>query len=239
MVKGDYSRNAELLERAREGDKTAFDLAVTENLGLVHSIAHRFGGRGVELEDLVQIGTVGLIKAVRSFDASYGTVFSTYAVPVIMGEIKRFLRDDSLIKVSRGTKKLAYEIMHAREDFVASRGREPLTSELSQICGVTAEELIYALDSTAPVGSLSEPVGGEDSLATQEDFIGEDRIDEIITSMSIREAIGKLPEQSRELILLRYFKGLSQVQTAKILGISQVKVSREERKICEDLRKVL
>ncbi|MHC1694543.1 MAG: sigma-70 family RNA polymerase sigma factor [Eubacteriales bacterium] len=239
MSQHDYSSNTRLVELARNGDKDAFDVLIRDNMGLVKSIALRFRDRGVEFDDLMQIGTLGMIKAVRSFDSSFGTVFSTYAVPMIIGEIKRFLRDDNLIKISRDTKRDAAGILKLKEQFVSQYGREPQSSELAELADMSVEQLIYTLEAVAPVHSLQESVGDGEDGASLENFIGSDDIDGITTRLAIREAVENLPQMQRELITLRYFRGLSQQQTAKILGITQVKVSREEKKIFSELKKVL
>ncbi len=247
MQIGDYTRNSELLERAASGDEEAKSLLVTANMGLVRSIANRFRDRidgsgdmhGCEYEDLIQIGTIGMIKAIKSFDPSFGTVFSTYAVPLIIGEIRRFLRDDGLIKISRSTKKQNAMILHERECFFKKSGREPTIDELAKICKLSREELIFALESGNPCHSLSDTVGDdgaelEDVLPTQEN-----EIDSLTDRLALREAIKSLPPQQQKIIALRYFRDLSQQQTADILGLSQVKISREEKKIFEYLRELL
>ncbi len=233
--------NIELLRRAKEGDREAQDRLLEGNMGLCKSIAARFRDRGVEYEDLVQLAAIGMIKAVRSFDFSYNTAFSTYAVPLIIGEIRRFLRDDGAVKVSRGTRRLGADAMRKREEFLREKGREPSVAELSERCGVSCEELVFSLEAVGPIRSLSEPAGGEedgvplgDRIADSEDGIGKttDRI-------ALIEAVKKLPPEQRKLIYLRYFRELSQSQTGQILGMTQVKVSREEKKIMELLRKAL
>jgi len=237
-----YSRNHELLSLAKTGDKEALALLVENNIGLVRSIAHRFRERGVEFDDLVQIGSIGMIKAVKSFDSTFGTALSTYAVPMIIGEIKRFLRDDSMIKVSRDIKKRGAFLMRAKEEFKAAHNREPQTSEISAITGLTCEEIIFALDAITPVHSLSENIGsdiGGENYTLENIICGEDDIEEAVNDIALREALDKLTPLRRNLIILRYFKNLSQDQTAKILGITQVKVSREEKKIFAELRGLL
>ena len=154
-----FSSNSELLSLARDGDESALRDLVTNNSGLVRSIALRFTGRGVEYEDLVQIGTMGMLKAVKSYDPSFGTVFSTYAVPVIIGEIRRYLRDDGMIRVGRKTKQLGAQILRLREEFVSENGFEPSVDKLCELSGLGRDEIVFALDSTTPVGSLSECVG--------------------------------------------------------------------------------
>lgn len=234
--------NLSLITLAQSGDKAAMETLITQNLGLVKNIARRFIGRGTDYEDLVQIGTIGMIKAAKSFDSSYGTVFSTYAVPLIIGEIRRFLRDDGIIKVSRDLRRRGTVIMHEKEEFASKHGREPKISELCELCSMTPEEIVYALDAVCPVYSLQETVGGDDDDgATLESFIssGENDIDKSTDRLALNEAISSLEKTERQIIILRFFRELSQQQTAKILGLTQVKISREEKKIFEKLRKQL
>lgn len=247
MQISDFSQNSKLLERAVNGDEEASSELVNANMGLVRSIANRFRDRidgsgdthGCDYEDLIQIGTIGMIKAIRSFDPSYGTTFSTYAVPLIIGEIRRFLRDDGLIKISRTTKKQNAQILHERECFLTKFGHEPTIDELTQICKIERDELIFALSSGNPCHSLNDTIGDDgaelgDILPTQEN-----EIDMLTDKIALKEAIKNLPPQQRKIIVLRYFRDLSQQQTADILGLSQVKISREEKKIFEQLRKNL
>lgn len=233
--------NSALIKRLSEGDESALDEIVSQNMGLVKSVALRFCGRGTDYEDLVQIGSIGLLRAARSFDFSFGCMFSTYAVPLIIGEIRRFLRDDGLIKVGRSTKQAAGVIMRAREEFISSNQREPSVSELAEICKMSVEEIVYALDAAGPVRSLSESVGPEGEGASLEYFIAdrEDLLDKLTDSIALSEAISTLSPRQQQIIQMRYFKEMSQQQTGDALGITQVKVSREEKKIMELLRKAL
>ena len=233
--------NSELIRLAQAGDKEAQEKLLEGNMGLCKSIAARFRDRGVEYEDLIQLACIGMLKAVRSFDFSYQTAFSTYAVPLIIGEIRRFLRDDGVIKVSRNTKRLGTDAMKKREEFIRREGREPKMSELASICEVGVEELAFALDATGPIRSLSETVGGEEDGTPIADLIAdtEDGIGKMTDRIALGEAIRTLPEVQRRLIYLRYVKELSQSQTGQILGMTQVKVSREEKKIIEQLRRAL
>jgi len=248
MPENKYINNIELIELSKNGDKNALEKLVENNIGLARSIALRFRDRGVEYEDLVQIGAIGIIKAIKSFDKSFNTAFSTYAVPMIIGEIKRFLRDDSMIKISRDTKKRGITIMRAKEDFKQKHNREPQTSELAVITGLTNEDIIYALDAISPVYSLQDSSilsknykDSENSENTLENFISceTDEIENMTNKIALKEALSTLPDMQRKLIILRYFKNLSQQQTAKILGITQVKVSREEKKIFLKLKELL
>lgn len=231
--------NLDLIKDAQAGDRKAMDQLIEQNMGLVKNIARRFIGRGTEYEDLVQIGTIGMLKAAKSFDLTFGTVFSTYAVPLIIGEIRRFLRDDGMIKVSRDLRKKGTLIMRAKEDFIKDHGREPKLSELSELCQMSPEEIAYALDAVCPVCSLQDPLGNEDGSATLESMTssGENLLEETTDRLALAEAIAKLDTRSQQIIKLRYYRDLSQQQTADILGITQVKVSREEKKIFEFLRK--
>ena len=224
----------ELLRAAQEGDKEACERAVIENNGLIWSIARRYFGRGVEPEDLYQLGCVGFLKAVQGFDFSYGTCFSTYAVPKIAGEIRRFLRDDGLLKVGRSIREQAQLLYSARERLRQELGREPVISELSEATGLTVEEIAQTeLATDAPESLQQETADG----LTLEGIIGTEAPEEgMVERIALREAIDRLPEKERMTILLRYFKGLTQQQTARILGVSQVQVSRLERKGLQHLR---
>ena len=232
-----YSQNAELVLRAQEGDTDAEEELVELNIGLVRSIAQRFCGRGTELDDLIQIGTIGLIKAMRSFEVKRGFAFSTYAVPMIMGEIRRTLRDDGLIKVGRAQKKLGAELLAARTRIMNEEGREPGIIELSKICNVTSEEAAMAIDAVTPVSSLSETVGEGEGMSLEGRIADPDNeIERVCDRVALSQAIGKLSEMHKKIVLLRYFRELTQAETAHELGLSQVKVSREEKKIVEFLR---
>lgn len=225
----------ELLCRAKAGDREAGERLIVDNSGLIWSIARRYFGRGVDPEDLYQLGCLGFLKAVDGFDTAFGTQFSTYAVPKIAGEIRRFLRDDSMVKIGRGRKERGYLIQKARASLSAELGREPVLSELSQATGLTPEEIAEIDLATAPVASLQAETG-EDGLSF-EGVLGSDSPEEgIVEKLALRTAIDALPERERQLILLRYFKGLTQDKTAKVLGISQVQVSRLEKKILLRLR---
>lgn len=233
--------NLELVAKAQSGDPTALDTLVSQNMGLCKSIALRFLNRGVEYDDLVQLASLGMIKAVRSFDASFGTAFSTYAVPLIIGEIRRFLRDDGIVKVGRNIKRIGTDAMKKKEEFVREHGREPKMSELAMLCGVTDEELVFALDASCPVKSIYEPVGSDSDGACICDLLSDDsdEIGKTTDKIALAEALKALPETQRKLIYLRYVKEMSQANTGRILGMTQVKVSREEKKIIETLRRAL
>ena len=247
MRTSDFSRNQELLKRVADGDEIAVNELVCANMGLVRSIANRFRDRidgshdshGCDFDDLLQIGTLGMIKAARSFDPSFGTVFSTYAVPLIIGEIKRFLRDDGLIKVSRITKKQNAIILRERDEFMKKNGREPTVDELVDACQMSRDDLIFALSAGNQCHSLSSAVG--DDGTEFEDLLpsNDGGLERATDLLALKEAILSLPPRQREIIVLRYFRDLSQQQTADLLGLTQVKVSREEKKIINELREKL
>ncbi len=223
-----------LLEAARGGDNDACTRLLEENTGLVWSVARRYFGRGVDPEDLYQLGCLGFIKAARGFDPAFGCQFSTYAVPKIAGEIRRFLRDDGAVKVSRGLRERGGAIQKARERLCTGLGREPTLSELASETGLEPEEVAAAETANAPVSSLQMELG--DGL-TLEQVMGDEGMEEgVLERMALREAIGALEPRERQVIELRYFRGLTQDKTAKILQVSQVQVSRIERKAMERLR---
>ncbi len=225
-----------LIERAKSGDESALSILVDENTGLVRSIAVRFTGRGVDYEDLCQIGHIGMIKAIRNFDLERGTAFSTYAVPLIIGEIKRFLRDDGEIKVGRELKRRGALVCGAREKFISENLCEPTVSQLAEMCGLSEEEAVEALSATAIPISLSEQIGEDGTL---EDILGVDFTPEINEKIALKQAIEKLPKEEREIILLRFYKGMTQSQVGKILGMTQVTVSRKESRALLKLKEEL
>ena len=237
----DFNKNQVLLERAISGDEKATEELMTTNLGLVRKIALKFRDRGVEYEDLVQIGSIGMLKAIRSFDLEKGTVFSTYAVPLIIGEIRRFIRDDGLIKVSRLYKQQGALLMKERENYIMENGCEPHIDDLAKICNMTPQEATLALDATASVSSLSASINGEDEGFTLENTLCAEKneIDAKIEHIALSQAISALPPLWRKIVTLRYLKEYSQQATAKMLGLTQVKISREEKKIFAALRKEL
>ena len=224
----------ELLEAARQGDNRACEQVLEENAGLIWSIVRRYYGRGVEPDDLYQLGCLGFLKAVRGFDPSFGTQFSTYAVPKIAGEIRRFLRDDGTVKVSRGMKERGAAVWGARRRLVAEMGREPTLSELAAETGLSVEEIAAAEEASLPVASLQMETGDGFTL---ESVLGDGGMEEaIVEREALRAAIAALPDRERQVILLRYYKGLTQDRAARVLGVSQVQVSRIERKAVEHLR---
>ncbi|MBE6631664.1 MAG: sigma-70 family RNA polymerase sigma factor [Ruminococcaceae bacterium] len=232
--------NSELIKEAQSGNKAALEELVRNNLGLVRSIVQRFKDRNAEYEDLMQIGTLGMIKAVKSFDFSYNTVFSTYAVPLIIGEIKKFLRDDGIIKVSRELRRCGVSVMKQKEMFISRHGREPKISELCSLCSLSEEALISALEAVSPIHSLSESIVGDDGLTLEDTIADKNSPIELTTDkLALTEAIKKLEPLHRKIIILRYFKDFSQQKTGNILGLTQVKVSREEKKILKLLKEAL
>ena len=232
--------NMTLLRQIKDGDESALEELITENMGLIKSVALRFTGRGAEGEDLLQIGAIGMIKAARSFDFSYNTEFSTYAVPLIIGEIRRFLRDDGQIKVSRNIKRQGVTVMRKSEELTRKLGREPTVSELAEACEMSPEEVTYVLEAVSPIHSLHEAVGG-DSTLTLESVISdkENAIERLTDRIALSEAISTLDDTSKKILHLRYIKELSQQQKGDMLGLSQVKISREEKKIMQRLKAAL
>ncbi len=240
---GEYAENRELIRIAQsntEDAQTAAERLLIINRGLVRSIAIRFRDRGLELDDLMQIGTIGLLKAVRSFDLERGTCFSTYAVPMIFGEIRRSLRDEGPIKVGRYYKKIGIQLMRAKNKISEEEGTEPTISRIAAEVGISVEEASVALDAMAPISSLSDYVYGDEEGRVLEDMIADadslDQTERIIDRMTLWRAIGKMPEQWQKILIMRYFRNMTQQQVANMLGLSQVKVSREEKKIVEFLR---
>ena len=226
------------LKKAKNGDKDAAARLIEENSGLIWSIARRFFGRGVEADDLYQLGCVGFLKAIQGYDEEYGTQFSTYAVPKISGEIRRFLRDDGAIKVSRGIKERAQSIKSARSSLEQKLGREPTLSEISEITGLDAAEIASAETAVGPTESLQRETGDEGFTLEQVlgDYGAEERL---VEHVSLRETINRLPEREKSVIALRFFHSLTQDSTARVLGVSQVQVSRLEKRAVERLREML
>lgn len=224
-----------LIECAQEGDKTALDFLVQDNAPLVWSIVSRYAGRGVETEDLFQLGNIGLIKAIYGFDTQYGTQFSTYAVPKISGEIRRFLRDDGLIKVSRTTKSTAARIARQRETMLQKNGREPTIHELSEELGISPEEIAASENAMLPADYLQRPIG-DDGCTLEQTIPSKQQEATFFEHLELKEAMEKLNDREQKLLLLRFFRSQTQQQCARQLGVSQVQVSRLERKILEKLR---
>jgi RNA polymerase sporulation-specific sigma factor len=234
-----YQRNRELILKAQAGDQGAAETLILENVALVKSIALKFRDRGTEFEDLMQIGTIGMLKAIKSFQIERGTAFSTYAVPLIVGEIRRHLRDDGLIRVSRGYKRTGIVIMREKNRIMTEEGREAGIAELAALAGVSVEEAAIAIDAVSPVSSLSDNVFGEDSKTLDSvipDRESADEFENLNDKISLGQAIKKMPPDWQKIVLLRYYRDMTQQEVANMLGLSQVKVSREEKKIMSFLR---
>lgn len=234
-----YDENLDLLKKYREGDSQAGERLAELNMPLVYSVATRLSLRGGEMSDLVECGTIGLVKAMRTFDFSHGTAFSTYAVPLIFGEIRRFLRDDGIIKVSREDKRLSAKLLAERERRLAEGGDVRIAA-LAEAVGVSPQDAARAIHSQNAVRSLDETAfEGEESLTLGNLVCDEEEEERSFDRLALRDAIDRLPELHKKIVLLRYFRDLSQVEVAKLLGLTQVKVSREEKKIMESLRGML
>ena len=230
--------SADLLEAARQGDSRACEQVLQENNGLIWSVVRRYYGRGVEPDDLYQLGCLGFLKAVQGFDPAFGTQFSTYAVPKIAGEIRRFLRDDGPVKVSRGLKERSSAIKNARSRLCTQLGREPTLSELAGETGLSPEDIAAAETAAEPVISLQAQTG--ESGLTLEGMLGAgDEEEGLVERLTLRAALSKLPEREQQVLLLRYYLGMTQVNAARVLGVSQVQVSRLERRALERLRREL
>jgi len=232
------SRTEELICRSQAGDREAGEALINENTGLIWSVARRFLGRGAEAEDLYQLGCLGFLKAVEGFDLNFGTQFSTYAVPKIAGEIRRFLRDDGAVKVSRSIKEQAATIKNTRNRLVSSLGREPTITEIAQQTGFTPEEIALAETATAGTESIQRTTG-EDGFTLENILTDTETEENMLEKLSLRQAIEKLPERENLVIKLRYFHGLTQDRVSKVLSVSQVQVSRIEKKALSHLRELL
>ncbi len=231
--------NNELLAKYNRGEDEAKELLVNNNLALVKSIARRYSNRNVTFEDLVEIGTIGLLKAIDGFDEKLGYAFSTYAFTLISGEIKRHLRDDGIIKVSRKLKKNAALVMAAKEKYLSDYGKEPKISILCQLCGLSCEEVTECIDACLPVRSISEPLCDGSDMTLGDTVANEDEISSLIDKIALNEALKQLDDFDSQVISLRYYRCLTQTQVSKILGVSQVTVSRSEKRIIENLRQKL
>ena len=248
-----YNHTKELIEQAHRGDKEARNRLVTENMGLIWSIVKRFTGRGHELEDLFQIGSIGLIKAIDKFDTSYDVRFSTYAVPMITGEVKRFLRDDGMIKVSRSLKEIVVKVQRAREQLQKEMGEEPSMEMIARAIDVPEEDIVMALEAGSEIESIYKTIYHSDgNEITLIDRVADRGLsgagivpecewtdyekEQLINHMVLKQILDELPENEKNLILLRYFRDQTQTQVAKEMGISQVQVSRIEKRILLRLR---
>ena len=226
---------SDLLVLAQQGDRGAAEQILTENSGLIWAVVRRYYGRGVEPDDLYQLGCLGFLKAIQGFDSEYGTRFSTYAVPKIAGEIRRYLRDSGAVKVSRSIREKSFAIYSSREKLRAQLGREPVLTEIGQDTGFTPEEIAAAELATAAPDSLQQE--NADGLALESMIPGGESEETLVEHISLRSAIEALPEQERQTIFLRFYKGMTQQQCARILSVSQVQVSRLEKRALEKLRR--
>ena len=233
-------KTLELLKLAKEGNQDAKEQLVTENLGLVWAVARRFVGRGYELEDLYQIGCIGLMKCIDKFDLSYDVKLSTYAVPMISGEIKRFLRDDGMIKISRTLKETAYKVKKAREEIVNQTGVEPKLEEISRLLEIDVEEIVASLEANAEVESIHKTIyqnDGNDIYLLDKIAAEEDEKETVLDRMVVEELIGQLDEVEQQIIRMRYFENKTQMEIAALIGISQVQVSRIEKRSLLKMRR--
>ncbi len=230
-----YEENVALVLRAQQGEDEAFAQLIQENAGLIWSIARRYFGRGCDAEDLYQLGCVGFIKAVRGYDPAFGTQFSTYAVPKIAGEIRRFLRDDGPVKVSRGTKETSARLMRIKAELENKLGREARLSELAAESGISPEDIAICELASSPVQSLQQPLG-EEGFSLESTIGGESIENVIIERAALRSALKELPERERSVLMLRYYRGMTQERVARALDVSQVQVSRIERRAIGMLR---
>jgi len=231
-----------LISQAQAGDNLAAEQLIKENSGLIWSVVKKFAKRGYEPDDLYQIGAIGLLKCIRKFDTSYDVKFSTYAIPMIIGEIKRFLRDDGLIKISRPLKELATKARYVQEQLVAKLGRQPTISELAAEVGAQVEDLVVAMEAGLDVESLHATIyQGDGSPIYLIDKVAQnhDKGDKDITIMALKELIGRLKPKERQVVVLRYFQDKTQMEVAKAIGVSQVQVSRIEKKVLQSLRDAL
>lgn len=237
-----YEENTQLLSLAKAGNKEAMDKLIEMNLPLVSALSKKFLNRGYEYEDIFQIGSIGLVKAVNNFDASFNVKFSTYAVPMILGEIKRFLRDDGIIKVSRNLKTEAKKIRFCKEQLTKELNREPTIEEIAEKSELDKEEVLLAIESTSNLHYLYDTIHQDDGAPVLLiDKLSETGVEDtsMIDRIALKEALGSLDDKSRQIIMLRYFKDKTQVQVAKLLGISQVQVSRIEKKVLAVMKEKL
>ena len=235
-------KTLELLKLAKDGNQDAKEQVVTDNLGLVWSVARRFIGRGYELEDLYQIGCIGLIKCIDKFDLSFDVKFSTYAVPMISGEIKRFLRDDGMIKISRSLKETAYKVNRLRDEIVNKTGVEPGLSELSEILDIDVCEIVASLEANVEVESIQKTIYQNDGNSVYlMDKLADDKNEQevVINRMMVDDLLSELDETGNKIIKLRYFENKTQTEIADEIGVSQVQVSRMEKKILVKMRKAM
>lgn len=229
-----------LIRRAQQGDREAEEILLKENMALIHSVAKRFRDQGIDYDDIFQMGCMGFIKSVKRFDMSYNVRFSTYAVPMIMGEIRRILRDGGMVKVSRSIREMARKIMRVQEELQTRLGRSPSVTEVACRCGIRPEDVAFYLEALVDPISMDEPIAGKDGGQEihQLDHIAgqQDQEEKTLDSIVIKEAFAKLPPRERKIIYLRYYKGRTQHEIATIMGVSQVQISRLEKKILTKMR---
>ncbi len=227
-----------LITLAKKGDKDAEKKLIDNNLPLVHSCVKRLMRQGYEYEDLVQVGSIGLLKALRRFDTGLGLCLSTYAVPLIMGEIKRYIRDNSAVKVSRNLRELWIRALKVQEILKSKLLRDPTITEIAEMLGTSVEKLTLAMESSTPCESLYKPVGGEGKgeIYIQDTLKSDYDIDKETDKIALKDAISKLPKRERKIIILRYFKGKTQTEISRMIGVSQVQISRIEKKVLSNLR---
>lgn len=231
-----------LIEEAQKGNMEAFECIINENIGLVWSIVKRFQGRNIEIDDLFQLGSMGLVKAIKNFNFDFDVKFSTYAVPMIMGEIKRFLRDDGIIKVSRGLKETAFKAMKAREVLMLNNNKEPTVEEIAEYINIDKETLVLAINSSREVDSIDRKVesdSGKDMNIIDTIAAEEDKSEKIVDNILLNDAIKRLEERERKIVIMRYMEELTQSEVAKKIGVSQVQVSRLEKKILRKMRELM
>lgn len=231
-----YENSAEEILRAQNNEEGAMEHLVVKNSGLIWSIVKRFSGRGYDTEELYQIGSIGFIKAIKRFDASFEVKISTYAVPYILGEIKRFLRDDNPIKVSRSIKELSIKIKQIQQEHLSKTGEEISINKIAEMLNTSKEEIATAIDYTNPIESIDEEVYEDEQKKIEKINIGKDEATQIVERLALKEAIEGLSVREKEIITLRYFRDKTQTQVAKIIGITQVQVSRIEKKILTNMR---
>ncbi len=234
-----YEENLNLIAKAQNGDEEAMTKLVENNKGLIWNIVKRFSGRGYETEDIYQIGCMGFIKAIKRFDTSFEVQVSTYAVPYILGEIKRFIRDDGMVKVSRSTKELAMKILELQKECLNKTGEEITVMQLSEKLKIPKEEITYALDCLRPVASIYEEtstVGNDARTIIEKVGTGKDEAGSVVDKIAIKQLIDNLDKREKEIILLRFYKEKTQSEVAKVLGITQVQVSRIEKKVLNSMK---
>ncbi len=239
-----YENDMKIIERAQNGSKEDMTKLIEDNNGLIWSIVRRFSGRGYDIEDLYQIGSIGFIKAIQRFDTSFEVRLSTYAVPYILGEIKRYIRDDGPIKVSRSIKELNVKILELQKEYFNKYGRDITLEEISKELKISKEEITMAMDSTRPVDSIESAKYKDNKTDKTVSILeqistGKDEQTEITNRITIKKLIGELEDKEKEIIMLRYYKQKTQMQVSKILGITQVQVSRIERKVLEKMKRKL